>query len=184
MMSVDVSGAASFEASAPHALFEFRSGNGLTFVSPYAAAADGKRFLINTIVDESDGAPLTLVINWQELLRRYVRTSSINLVSERVDFSANASVTTVGMARSCRATRWTACGRPPAFRLARGFSTSGQEPGGWPFRSRVADATSWRLSRLQACWRNCGQRLANTRCCLWPPKRRSFHFWPGASMRW
>ena len=70
MMSVDVSGTASFEASAPHALFEFRSGNGLTFVAPYAAAADGKRFLINTIVDESNGAPLTLVINWQELLRR------------------------------------------------------------------------------------------------------------------
>jgi hypothetical protein len=70
MMSVDVSGAASFEASAARALFEFRSGNGLTFVAPYAAAADGKRFLINTIVDESNGAPLTLVINWQEMLRR------------------------------------------------------------------------------------------------------------------
>jgi serine/threonine protein kinase len=70
VMAVDVNGATNFEASAPHALFEFRSGNGLTFVSPFAAAADGKRFLLNTIVDESGGAPLTLVINWQELLRR------------------------------------------------------------------------------------------------------------------
>ena len=70
LMSVDVGAASGFEASAPRALFEFRSGNGLTFVAPYAAAADGKRFLINTIVDESNGTPLTLVTNWQELLRR------------------------------------------------------------------------------------------------------------------
>ena len=70
LMSVDIGNAASFAASAPHTLFEFRSGNGLTFVAPYAAAADGQRFLINTIVDESGGAPLTLVINWQEGLRR------------------------------------------------------------------------------------------------------------------
>ena len=69
-MSVDVKGGTTFEASAPRPLFAFRSGNGLTFVPPYAAAADGQRFLLNTIVDESGGAPLGLVINWPALLRR------------------------------------------------------------------------------------------------------------------
>jgi Tol biopolymer transport system component len=70
LMSVEITASASFTASAPRVLFEFRSGNGLTFVAPYAAAADGRRFLVNTIVDESNGAPLTLVVNWPELLKR------------------------------------------------------------------------------------------------------------------
>jgi Tol biopolymer transport system component len=72
VMSVDVKVNAdeTFSASAPRALFPLRSGNGLTFVGPFAAAADGQRFLLNTIVDESSGAPLTLVIDWPGLLRR------------------------------------------------------------------------------------------------------------------
>jgi hypothetical protein len=55
--------------AAPQALFGFRSGNGLTFVSPYAAARDGQRFLVNTIVDESGNAPLSLVLDWPELVK-------------------------------------------------------------------------------------------------------------------
>jgi eukaryotic-like serine/threonine-protein kinase len=60
---------ASFEAGPPHALFEFRSG-GIVPVCPYTVTTDGQRFLLNTLVDESGGAPLTVVVNWQAELKR------------------------------------------------------------------------------------------------------------------
>ena len=54
----------------PHKLFEFRSGNGPPTVAPYDVSADGKRFLLNTMVDESGGAPLTIVLNWTADMKR------------------------------------------------------------------------------------------------------------------
>jgi Tol biopolymer transport system component len=60
---------ASFEASVAHALFEFRSG-GVIVIAPYTVTADGQRFLLNTPVDESGGAPLTVVVNWMEGLKK------------------------------------------------------------------------------------------------------------------
>jgi eukaryotic-like serine/threonine-protein kinase len=60
---------ASFEAGSPRVLFEFRSGSVQPFRS-YAVTADGQRFLLNTIVDESGGAPLTVVVNWTAGLKR------------------------------------------------------------------------------------------------------------------
>ncbi len=51
---------ASFEAGPPRVLFEFRSGS-VVPIAPYTVTADGQRFLLNTIVDESGGAPLTVV---------------------------------------------------------------------------------------------------------------------------
>ena len=60
---------ATFEAGPPRVLFEFRSGSPVPF-RPYAVAADGQRFLLNTIVDESGGAPLTVVVNWAAGLKR------------------------------------------------------------------------------------------------------------------
>jgi hypothetical protein len=59
-----------FEASAPVALFEFRSGTGLTFATPYTVTGDGQRFLLNTLVDESGGAPLVVVLNWTAEVKR------------------------------------------------------------------------------------------------------------------
>jgi Tol biopolymer transport system component len=59
----------SFEAGPPHPLFEFRSGS-VVPNRPYAVTADGQRFLLNKIVDDSGGAPLTVVINWQAGLKR------------------------------------------------------------------------------------------------------------------
>jgi eukaryotic-like serine/threonine-protein kinase len=61
---------ATFESGVPHALFEFRSGNAVYFHAPYTVTADGQRFLLNTLVDESGGAPLTVVINWTEGLKK------------------------------------------------------------------------------------------------------------------
>jgi hypothetical protein len=36
---------------------------GVTF-TPYAVTADGKRFLINAVVETEPNAPLTVVTNW------------------------------------------------------------------------------------------------------------------------
>jgi len=69
LMAVDAKGGTEFVAAVPHALFEFRSGNGLTFLAPYSVTAAGQRFLLNTIVDESGGEPLAMVVNWPMLKR-------------------------------------------------------------------------------------------------------------------
>jgi Tol biopolymer transport system component len=60
----------SFEAGQHRTLFEFRSGNAIVNAAPYAITADGQRFLLNTLLDESGGAPLTVVVNWAAELRR------------------------------------------------------------------------------------------------------------------
>lgn len=69
LMAVQVQGAltskAGFAADVPQALFEMR----LPYVLMldfdfYDVAADGRRFLINTSVDEVRGTPLTVVVNW------------------------------------------------------------------------------------------------------------------------
>jgi serine/threonine protein kinase len=70
VMSAEVGGGTSFAAGAPVALFEFRSGNGVPFIAPFTVAADGQRFLLNTLVDESGGAPLTIMLNWTANLKR------------------------------------------------------------------------------------------------------------------
>ena len=39
-------------------------------VAPYAVTADGQRFLLNTLVDESGAAPVTVVVNWTAKLKQ------------------------------------------------------------------------------------------------------------------
>ncbi len=63
LMAVEVKSGAVFEAGVPAPLFSFRSGS-IPTVAPFAASADGQRFLISTISDESGGAPATVVLNW------------------------------------------------------------------------------------------------------------------------
>ncbi|PYT06299.1 MAG: hypothetical protein DMF60_09660, partial [Acidobacteria bacterium] len=65
LMAVEVNGGANsgvgFEAAAPQALFEFRSGAGLTYVAPYTVTKDGQRFLLNTATGtSSDNRPADL----------------------------------------------------------------------------------------------------------------------------
>ena len=60
LMAVDMGGGSNLAIGVPHKLFEFRSGNGLITVAPFDVSGDGKRFLLNTLVDESGGAPLTI----------------------------------------------------------------------------------------------------------------------------
>lgn len=57
---------ATFEAAAPRALFEFRSGNGLTVLAPYAASANGQRFLLDTIVWVDGEVDLTAIDKGRE----------------------------------------------------------------------------------------------------------------------
>jgi eukaryotic-like serine/threonine-protein kinase len=70
LMAVEVKSGASFEAGVPRVLFEFRSGTGVPTIGPYTVTADGQRFLLNSLVDESGGAPLTAVVNWTAELKR------------------------------------------------------------------------------------------------------------------
>ena len=62
-----------FEAAVPQALFETRipppAGTGFTWFG-YAAAGDGKRFLMLTSAAESAEAPLTVVVNWLAAVKR------------------------------------------------------------------------------------------------------------------
>jgi Tol biopolymer transport system component len=74
LMSVEVNGAgASFQAGTPKALFtaEIQSGpvsNGITH--RWDVAPDGKRFLFNSPLDDSTTAPITVVLNWEEGLKK------------------------------------------------------------------------------------------------------------------
>ena len=72
LMAVTVNSEPTFEASAPVALFKTRIGNpdGASFDTNYAVTADGQRFLMSTLVDQSNDSPATLVLNWPAALRR------------------------------------------------------------------------------------------------------------------
>jgi hypothetical protein len=64
LMSAPVKSGESFEVGAPTLLFEFRPGPVELSIAPYAVTADGKRFLINAVVETESNAPLTVVVNW------------------------------------------------------------------------------------------------------------------------
>jgi len=49
-------------------LFELHPRIGLG--NAYDVSADGQRFLVNTLVEESTSAPITLVVNWPALLKK------------------------------------------------------------------------------------------------------------------
>ena len=58
-MAVEVKANTSgLEFSAPKSLFDAHSQN------RYAVTADGQRFLINTTLEESTSAPITVILNW------------------------------------------------------------------------------------------------------------------------
>ena len=59
---------ATFEVGAVRPLFELHPRIGLG--NAYDVSADGQRFLVNTLVEESTSAPITLVVNWPALLKK------------------------------------------------------------------------------------------------------------------
>jgi Tol biopolymer transport system component len=63
LMTAAVNGkGASFEIGAVKTLFETRAVTGLGH--PFNVSADGQRFLINTLPEQSGSAPITVVVNW------------------------------------------------------------------------------------------------------------------------
>jgi Tol biopolymer transport system component len=71
LMAVEVKTAPKFEAALPQPLFDARLYTGLNFgVFPYAPAANGQRFLINSMPGETASAPITIVQNWTSGVKR------------------------------------------------------------------------------------------------------------------
>ena len=76
LMRVDIKMAPEVEIGEPQSLFLTRIkvlGLGPT---QYDVSADGQRFLVNTLVEEQDATPITLVLNWFEELKRLVPTDN------------------------------------------------------------------------------------------------------------
>jgi serine/threonine protein kinase/Tol biopolymer transport system component len=68
LMAVAVTAGATFTAGAPQELFDLR---GLRAMGGnYAAAGDGRRFLITTSLEETSAAPFTVMLNWAAGLSR------------------------------------------------------------------------------------------------------------------
>jgi hypothetical protein len=75
LTAVDVKTELRFEAGAPHALFDVRvpAGGLADWFSHYDVAADGKRFLVNTVAAGSAASappPITVIVNWPAALKR------------------------------------------------------------------------------------------------------------------
>jgi hypothetical protein len=65
LMAVEVKGdSATFEAGVPRPLFDLKLGGLFPGLDRYAVTGDGKRFLVNTVSDESSALPFTVVLNW------------------------------------------------------------------------------------------------------------------------
>jgi len=72
LMAVPVDTAASdLRTGTPAELFAIRT-QGLGFNQPrnFEPSADGQRFLVNTVVGDSDNAPIEMIVNWPALLKK------------------------------------------------------------------------------------------------------------------
>jgi serine/threonine protein kinase/Tol biopolymer transport system component len=69
VMAVDVQqNGASLQLGAPHALFKATTVSGPS--GPYTVSADGKKFVMNTVLPQSITEPLTLITNWPADLKQ------------------------------------------------------------------------------------------------------------------
>ena len=69
IMAVDVSqNGASLQLGTPHALFKAATVSGPN--GPYTVSADGKKFVMNTVLPQSITEPLTLITNWTADLKK------------------------------------------------------------------------------------------------------------------
>ncbi len=71
LMAVDVKAGTTFEAGVSKALFEMRIPvvvSSASFRNDYAVAADGQKFLVLTAVEDTSSQPITVVLNWTDLL--------------------------------------------------------------------------------------------------------------------
>jgi hypothetical protein len=69
MMAAAVNGRGSdFQVGAVNALFQARPVLGLG--APFAVSPDGQRFLINALPEQTEAAPITVVLNWTTGLQK------------------------------------------------------------------------------------------------------------------
>ncbi len=69
IMTVDIrQNGSSLQLGTPHALFKANAVNAPN--GPYTVSADGKKFVINTVMSQSVTEPLTLIINWTADLKQ------------------------------------------------------------------------------------------------------------------
>lgn len=68
VMAVDLKIEGKFESAIPRELFQGNMKKGYAY--SYAATADGQRFLMSAPVDAPAGAPMTIVLNWANGLKR------------------------------------------------------------------------------------------------------------------
>jgi serine/threonine protein kinase len=71
LMTVEVKLSSSLEARDPVELFQTRSRQRISSqdVYTYSVGGDGQRFLVNTIIDEPNAAPLSIALNWAEEMK-------------------------------------------------------------------------------------------------------------------
>ena len=71
-MAAVKAGSGTFEAASPAPLFDVRVPAFIGGINqfPYAVAADGKRFLVNTTVGNAVEKPLTVVVNWLAAVKK------------------------------------------------------------------------------------------------------------------
>ena len=72
MTVVAIGTGSNFEAGPPTTLFQTRRRQPISAMDffSYDVSADGKKFLINTKVDESNAAPLSIILNWASEMER------------------------------------------------------------------------------------------------------------------
>jgi Tol biopolymer transport system component len=72
LMASDVKSGAGFEASLPAALFQTHPRQALSAMDffSYDVTADGQKFLVNTKVDTSNWAPLSVILNWSSEMEK------------------------------------------------------------------------------------------------------------------
>jgi Tol biopolymer transport system component len=70
LMAVAVNGKGpTFEVGATRPLFQ-TSAASVGGIGPYDVSPDGQRFLINTVTEQTESAPITVIVNWTATLQR------------------------------------------------------------------------------------------------------------------
>ncbi len=69
LMRVDIKMTPEVEIGEPQSLFLTRTKLLAGRSHQYDVSADGQRFLINTLIEEKDTTPITLILNWFEELK-------------------------------------------------------------------------------------------------------------------
>jgi hypothetical protein len=72
LMAVELKSNRAFEPDVPRALFQTHVSNpeSLNDRNYYAVSADGRRFLVNTLLEKSTHVPITVVLDWTHGLPR------------------------------------------------------------------------------------------------------------------